>query len=151
MLQASTKETEVTLNGIFPNALELSYLEAALVQMLKRNNPEVFNGLKDFYKLFPDFYLGQLLCFEEEVQFYISFLDFKERTERYGYSLEMPEISKDKVFYGNGVYDIALVWKNADKPLKTLVMRINDFSKDTQNFHGLKAENIHLHHSIRIM
>lgn len=120
LLQVNPEETEVTLNGIFPNALELSYLEAALVQILKRNNPEVFNGLQEFYKLFPDFYSGQLLRFEEEVQFYISFLDFKERTERYGYPLEIPEISMNKDFAGEGVYDIALVWKNADRDYKVI-------------------------------
>jgi len=120
LLQVNPEETEITLNGIFPNALELSYLEASLVQMLKRNNPEVFDVLQDFYKLFPDFYSKQLLRFEEEVQFYISFLEFRERTERYGYHLEIPDISSGNEFFGTGVYDIALVWKNADRDYKVV-------------------------------
>lgn len=120
LLQVNPEEMEITLNGIFPNALELSYLETVLVQMLKRNNPGVFDELQGFYKLFPDFYSKQLLRFEEEVQFYISFLDFKERTERYGYPFGIPEISSNNEFSGNGVYDIALVWKNADRDYKVV-------------------------------
>lgn len=120
LLQVNPEETEIILKGIFPNALELSYLEASLVQMLKRNNPEVFDGLQDFYKLFPDFYSKQLLRFEEEVQFYISFLEFRERTERYGYPLELPYISSENKFSGTGIYDIALVWKNADREYKVV-------------------------------
>lgn len=138
-----------TLKGIFPDATRLSYLETTLISMLKKSRPAVFDELNKFKKEFPDFYSSRLVKFEEEVQFYLAFLDFKEKTEERGYSMCLPVItdsmgnagntdsacSTDSIcstnstggngFYGTGVYDISLVWKNANRNYKVVA---NDFN-----------------------
>lgn len=96
---------------IFPDPLEMSYLENVLVGLLKKSKPQVFEEIRRFKEKFPDFYSDVLLRFEEEVQFYLSFQRFKARTARLGYPLCMPEVSKNRTFSGREVYDLALVWK----------------------------------------
>lgn len=124
LLSLKPEETKDYMEGLFPNALEPSYLELTLIQMLRKNNPEIFREIRRFYQTYPDFYSDKLLRFEEEVQFYISFLEFSKKTEELGYSLNVPDISGDNGFAGRGVYDLALVWKNANRDY-TIVS--NDF------------------------
>lgn len=121
----SNNEEMVTLKDIFPNVMELSYLENALIKLLKRSRPEVFYGIEGFYKNYPGFYSKELLCFEEEVQFYLGFLSFRDRTVSHGYSLHIPDVINEGSFSGNGIYDIALAWKSADRNYKVVP---NDFS-----------------------
>ena len=104
-----------SLSGIFPNALEPSYLEETLISLLKKSNPDIFHEIRGFKQEFPDFYSEKLLRFEEEVQFYISFLEFAEKTEAFGYPMALPEVLGDGGFSGTGVYDIALLWKSAGR------------------------------------
>lgn len=122
-------EEMVTLKDIFPNVMELSYLENALVKLLKRSSPEVFSEIEGFYKNYPDFYSKELLQFEEEVQFYLGFLSFRDRTVSHGYNLDMPDVISGGDFSGNGIYDIALAWKSADRNYKVVP---NDFSFNTE-------------------
>lgn len=62
-------DNQTVLKNIFPNALEPSYLENALVKLLKKSNPGVFKEIQLFYKNYKDFYPEKLLRFEEEVHF----------------------------------------------------------------------------------
>lgn len=115
LLSLEPEETKGYMEGIFPNALEPSYLEMTLVQILRKNNPGIFKEIMGFYQTYPDFYSEKILRFEEEVQFYISFLEFKENTEKLGYPLRVPHWTEDGTFSGTGMYDLALVWKNANR------------------------------------
>lgn len=124
-LLALDEGEENYIEGIFPNVLEPSYLELTMIQILRKSNPDIFKGIRGFHKSFPEFYSGKILRFEEEVQFYISFLEFKKNTERLGYFLSEPHVSADHRFCGTGVYDLALVWKNAGKDYTVVA---NDFS-----------------------
>ncbi len=122
---SSNIEETVTLRDIFPNVMETSYLENALIKLLKRSSPEVFSGIEGVYKNYSDFYSKELLRFEEEVQFYLGFLSFRDRTVLHGYNLNIPDVISNGNFSGNGIYDIALVWKGADRDYKVVP---NDFS-----------------------
>ena len=99
------------MTDIFPDPLEMSYLENVLVGLLKRSKPKVFAEIHNFKEQFPDFYSKPLLRFEEEVQVYLSFRKFKRRTREMGYPMSIPEISEGQEFSGREVYDLALVWK----------------------------------------
>lgn len=113
------------ITEIFPNLLEPSCLETALVHLLKRSRPAIFQTIRDFYHDFPDFYSRQLLQFEEEIPVYLSFLKFRENTEKLGYPLNRPEVLHKKEFHGTGLYDLALVWKNANRDYHVVA---NDFT-----------------------
>lgn len=115
LLSLKPEEIQDYMDGIFPNALEPSYLELTMIQILHKTNPEIFKEIRSFGQAYPDFYSEKVLRFEEEVQFYISFLEFKKNTEQLGYPLHVPKLSEGSGFSGTGVYDLALVWKNAGR------------------------------------
>lgn len=115
LLNLETDGEKDYMEGIFPNVLEPSYLELTMIQILRKTNPEIFREIREFHQRFPEFYSDKILRFEEEVQFYISFMEFKKNTEKLGYSLQEPCLSQDGRFSGTGVYDLALVWVNAGR------------------------------------
>lgn len=125
ILTFQDEEWDSAFGGIFPNALEPSYLEETLIKLLKKSNSDIFREIRSFKQEFPDFYSEELLRFEEEVQFYISFLEFAEKTRAFGYPVEIPQISGRNEFSGTGVYDLALLWKNASRAYTVIS---NDFN-----------------------
>lgn len=116
---------DLTISGIFPNLLEPSCLETTLVQLLKKSNPVIFREIRKFYIDFPEYYCDRVLQFEEEIPVYLGFLKFREKTEKLGYPMQQPQISPSREFHGRGIYDIALVWKNAGRDYEVVS---NDFS-----------------------
>lgn len=139
ILRFEDETMENSLSGIFPNALEPSYLETTLIKILKKSNPGIFDAIRNFHQTFPDFYSNELLCFEKEVQFYLSFLEFKGKTEALGYPLHTPRISAENEFSGAGVYDLALVWKNANRNYTVIA---NDFCwRKTPSFFVVTGPN----------
>jgi len=114
LLNQETEERECFIRDIFPDPLESSHLENVLIDLLKKSKPEIFKEISVFHKNFPKFYDEVLLQFEEEIQFYLSFRQFKKRTEQKGYPLCVPSIAENQEFEGKGVYDLALVWKQED-------------------------------------
>jgi len=125
ILKADEEERDSSFRGVFPNVLEPSYLEETLIKLLKKSNAGIFREIRNFKQEFPDFYSEELLRFEEEVQFYISFLEFREKTRAFGYPMEIPQISAQNKFSGTGVYDLALLWKNAGRGYPVIS---NDFN-----------------------
>ncbi len=111
LVKAEKGAVQASLYDIYPNSLEQSVLESVLIKMLKKSNPDIFRELKSFYENYSEFYSEKILCFEEEVQFYLSFILFARRTEDIGFSLQFPSVS-DGDFFGSGLYDLALAWKN---------------------------------------
>lgn len=125
LLGQEPEEAKTAMKDIFPDPLEASYLEEILVGLIKKSKPHVFHGIRDFKEHFPVIYSDVLLQFEEEVQFYLCFRKFKLKTEGMGYPMCMPEVSEQQVFEGNGVYDLALVWKQEDSSYQVVS---NEFS-----------------------
>ena len=113
LLPTDIDSDDVLMNEIYPGALEPSYLEATLINLLRKSDPEIFRELEAFHKAFPNFYSTELLNFADEIQFYISYIEFIVKTKALGHDFAMPCISTDGTFAGTGVYDMALVWRNA--------------------------------------
>ena len=116
--------SEAELRDIFPNALEPSYLEAELVNILRKSKPDIFKEISSFHEAFPRFYDDVLLTFKTEIQFYLSFVEFKQRTEALGYGFCTPALSEES-FRGRGIYDLALVWKHTHSNYTVIA---NDFN-----------------------
>lgn len=114
LLGQEPEEAQYAMTDIFPEPLEISQLEHVLVGLLKKSKPQVFQEIREFKEKFPEIYSKVLLNFEEEVQFYLCFQKFKTRTRGMGYPMNTPEVSGEQEFKGRGVYDLALVWKQAD-------------------------------------
>ena len=114
LLGQEPEEKGYAMVDIFPDPLEISYLERILVGLLKKSKPKVFQTIRDFKEHFPIFYSEGLLRFEEEVQFYLCLQRFRTKTMGMGYPMELPNISECQEFFGSGVYDLALVWKQAE-------------------------------------
>lgn len=117
LLKLETDQAKTTLYDIYPNSLEQSSVEAMLIKLLKKSNSAVFGELKGFYEKYPEYSAEKILRFEEEVQFYLSFIQFAKKTEELGFSLQLPVISGDN-FQGSGLYDLALAWKNSSRKYK---------------------------------
>lgn len=118
-------QTDMVITGIFPNRLEPSCLEMTLVNLLWKSNPGIFHEIKSFYHNYPEFYAKPILRFEEEIPVYLSFLKFREKTENLGFALRLPQLSSRNEFQGSGLYDLALVWKNANRDYRVVS---NEFS-----------------------
>jgi len=124
LLGVEAEEQYLAMKDIFPDPLKISTLEHVIVGILKKSKPKVFTEINGFKSKFPEIYSKVLLNFEEEVQFYLSFQEFKKRTLRMGYPMSAPELSEDGGFSGREVYDIALVWKQEQ----------NDYTVVANNF-----------------
>ncbi len=127
------------MQGVFPNPLETSKLEKTIINILKKSNPEIFKEICSFKGNFPDFRSEKLYTFEREVQFYLAFMSFMKKTKSYGYSMCVPQMSKDGTFEGRGVYDLALVWKSAGRDYTVVP---NDFAmKKSPSFFVVTGPN----------
>jgi len=115
LLSYDMQEKDHVMLEVFPEPLELSCFEAMIIELLKKSKPHVFDGICTFKETYPEIYPDVLVRFEEEIQFYLGFRKFKKRTERMGYPMCFPKVEEDGEFSGTEVYDLALVWKNADR------------------------------------
>lgn len=101
---------EVT--NLFPAPLETGPLEQAVVDILRRSNPDVFHMLREFasFPFTPEDNL--FISLKNEIIFYISFYEFERQFHAFGYELQFPDIRESGSIDITGVYDIALAWKN---------------------------------------
>ncbi len=114
------KTVPSVVENIFPSPLETSSLETAVVDILRRSNPEVFRKLKQFAEIPFTLEDNIFLNIKNEIVFYISFYEFERQLENAGYQLNYPEIHEEiggSLDSGGGleitqVYDMALAWKN---------------------------------------
>ena len=104
----------------FHNKLELSGLECEIVDMLNKMIPEYFKAMHHFYGVAKNALDDTLMRFEEEVQFYLSYLDFQKEMESYGFCFTKPVLVEEQELKVNGVYDLALAFKGAKKGRKVI-------------------------------
>lgn len=99
----------------FHNKLELSLLEREILDMMQKVIPDRFKAMHRFWGHAKDVLDDILVRFEEEVQFYLCYLDFHKEMEDYGFHFTKPVVVDERELKVNGVYDLSLAFKGAKK------------------------------------
>ncbi len=103
---------------------EMNHIEAAIIQFVAAQNPDVFNALSAFSKEHADFQDEIIVNFDREVQFYISYLEYILRFQKSGYHFCYPEMTREKDIFSKSCFDLALA-KNLINENKRIIR--NDF------------------------
>lgn len=105
------EQTEAVINP-FPSPLETGPLENTIAGILKRSHPDVFKTLQDFaaFEFSPE--KNPFVGLKDEIAFYLSFYEFEHQLNAIGFRLAFPAVQEDAKLEVNGVYDLALAWKN---------------------------------------
>lgn len=104
----------------FGGILQLSNLEIRLLEVIEGYDRDTFGKIRAFYKKYKKFINPTFLRLEAELQFYISFLYYKEYMEKIGFAFSYPKITEGQ-FRIEGCYDMALAAKNAREELPVIV------------------------------
>jgi hypothetical protein len=109
----------------FRSSPDMNHVEAAILEMVAKLNPEVFSELDRFCATHENFLDKTIASFDREVQFYIAYLRYIDRLSATGLSFCYPHVHKDtKNVSASETFDIALADKLARD--KTRVVT-NDF------------------------
>lgn len=104
----SQAETQNYLSDL-PKIDTLNDVEALVLEGVKQLFPDYFLRLSNFYEQNQKFIPGELLTFEREIQFYISFLAYRQRFEDIELEFCYPHITASKnSIYCRDSFDLAL-------------------------------------------
>ncbi len=94
----------------------MDHVEARIVALVARLNPEEFAALDRFCARRRDFVEPGVAAFDREVQFYLAYAEHIERLERAGLSFCLPVVSREaKESSAEGAFDLALAAKLASR------------------------------------
>jgi DNA mismatch repair protein MutS len=112
----------------FPAGPEMNHVEAALLDLVARLNPEPFAALADFCERRAGFADATVLAFDREIQFYLAYLDYMHHFAEVGLEFCYPRVSEDSKDIGAvATFDIALAGKLLGEGEKVVV---NDWRLD---------------------
>jgi DNA mismatch repair protein MutS len=78
-----------------PDPGSMDHVEAQIVQLVARLNPQEFKALDEFCARYRDFLDARIARFDREVQFYLAYLEYAERVAAAGASFSYPGVSAD--------------------------------------------------------
>lgn len=96
----------------FAGNKDLGFLEMEIVRMYRRQHPEVFRKLEDFYETYREFIEEDVYRIEEELHYYLAYSLFQTDMEGRGCDFCIPEVKKGHTYLAHKVYDLALARKN---------------------------------------
>ncbi|HEY6333047.1 MAG TPA: DNA mismatch repair protein MutS [Blastocatellia bacterium] len=103
----------------------LNHVEAKILELVARLNPEVFGRLDDYCSKNADYIDPIIAAFDREVQFYIAYIDYIAPLKQAGLSFCYPVVSSEsKEICSEAGFDLALAHKLA-KDDKSVIC--NDF------------------------
>lgn len=95
-----------------PTSVDLNHVEANILVLVARRNPEAFRALDDFCAAHADYLANPVVAFDREIQFYVACLEHAKSFLRAGLKLCYPQVSDtDKRVYSRESYDLALARK----------------------------------------
>jgi DNA mismatch repair protein MutS len=104
----------------------MNHIEAAIHNRVALLHPETFRGLAEFCSVHRDFLDPTIVRFDQEVQFYLTYVSYIERFQPRGLEFSRPEIlESSKEIRGAAVFDLALAGKFLDSKIGVVT---NDFS-----------------------
>ena len=100
---------------------EMNHIEAAILDRVARLYPEVFSRLEEFQVRHSGFLDSVIAVFDREVQFYLSYIEFKRHIERAGLPFCYPAVAPSKDIHAHDTFDLALANKlvEAHRPVVT--------------------------------
>ena len=91
---------------------EMNHVETALLDLVARLFPDVFERMADFRRRHAGFADPTIVAFDREIQFYLAYLDYVEGFAKAGLSFCYPRVSEDSKEVGTAdTFDIALADK----------------------------------------
>ena len=100
---------------------EMNHVEAAIVDRVARIHPDVFSRLDEYPERHSGYLDPVIAAFDREVQFYLAYIEFKQRIGQAGLSFSYPEIAESKEIHGHDIFDLALAnsFVDARRPVVT--------------------------------
>jgi DNA mismatch repair protein MutS len=109
-----------------PDRPDQDHVEARILELVARLNPDVFRALDEFCAQHVDFLDATILRFDREVQFYLAYLELVEPLKRAGLPFCYPHVSaRSKEIAAEETFDLALACKLVPEGRKVVC---NDFS-----------------------
>lgn len=96
----------------FPDHPDMNHVEAAVVDMVAKLNPAVFQRLDEHRVQHDGFLDPTIMRFDREVQFYLAYLELIDRLESVGLTFCVPRVSgRSKEVRARGAFDVVLANK----------------------------------------
>lgn len=93
----------------FPSGPDMNHIEAAVLDLIAQLYSEIFLSLDEYCTRHRDHLDTTIVAFDREVQFYIAFIEHRERFQPAGPSFCYPVVTdRSKEIYGREVFDLAL-------------------------------------------
>jgi len=119
--QGATKDYRVN----FPERSDMSHVEAGILNLIAKLDPNVFLSLDSFVSKYPDYLDKTIISFDREVQFYIAYLEYLRKFKQAGLQFCYPGVSNEsKEVHSYGGFDLALGDKLISEKLPVVC---NDF------------------------
>lgn len=91
---------------------DMNHIEAAIIDRVAKLYPDIFERLHNFAIQNQNFIAPEISKFEQEIQFYISYLEYIQPLRKEGLKFCYPDVSeKEKNIYCEDAFDIALAHK----------------------------------------
>ena len=88
---------------------EMNHVEAAIIDRIAQIHPEIFSRLDEFPHRHNGYLDPVIAAFDREVQFYLAYIEFKQRVGRTGRSFCYPTVtSSSREVHGHNIFDLAL-------------------------------------------
>ena len=88
---------------------DMNHVDAAILDYVARLNPEVFASLARYAERHGDFLNETVLLFDDEVQFYLAYVEFMEQYAGIGLPFCYPEVVDGTTeIHAHGLFDLAL-------------------------------------------
>ncbi len=101
-----------------PERSGMSHIEAKILEFVARLYPEPFAALDNFCERYQQFLDPTIALFEQEIQFYLTYLALMTRLARRGLPFCYPEISTTtKAVSIRGGFDLALAHHDSEHPI----------------------------------
>ena len=121
------------------NWQEMNHVEAAILDRVARLYPEVFLRLSEFPDRHGGFLDSVIAVFDREVQFYLSYIEFKSRIEQGGLPFCYPVVATLKDIHAHDTFDLALANKLVEEHLP--VVTNSFFLKDGERILVVSGPN----------